>query len=39
MFDEKEIKRITVDYITTLYEGKALGVVSEDYIEFDDEEM
>lgn len=39
VFDEKEIKKITVDYITALYEGKDSGVVNDEFTEFDEEEI
>lgn len=38
MFDEEEIKKITVDYITLLYEGKESAVVSDEIDEIDEDD-
>lgn len=38
MFDEEEIKKITVDYITLLYEGKESAVVSDETDEIDEDD-
>lgn len=38
MFDEEEIKKITVDYITLLYERKESAVVSDEIDEIDEDD-
>ena len=37
MFNEDEIKKLTVDYITMLYEGKDLVVIDEENEELEED--